>query len=104
MFEKPQFLADVRQMPPGSKINWSKSASDYQLKNKQGNVPRNGGQVLLEFARANGVAVDGFNPDKNVSGRGSFCRIRVPIKKITVDNHINLSVSELQDELDKHEY
>ena len=51
-------------------------AKEYNLKNINGNVPKNGGQILIEFARCNNVDVNSYNIRRRIASRDFSRRIR----------------------------
>lgn len=59
-----------------SKISWRELSVKFNLSNKKGAIPPNGGQVLAEFAKTLGVNVHQFNPEQRLSGRDYIQRVR----------------------------
>jgi hypothetical protein len=52
-------------------------ATKYNLKSlKSNDAPGNGGQVLMNFAKDNGIEINQLNTHMNVSGRDILHRIR----------------------------
>ena len=82
-FDKESFLDEVKALPRGHPINWTRLAKKYDVKCK-GVVPGNAGQVLQAFAKCNGVNVFNFALNKRLSGRDYARRIRRQHKKIKV--------------------
>ena len=77
-----QFLKYLGSVPAGAKVSWRYLAIKFHLKNKHGVMPSNAGQVLLAFAKANGINSDKFNTCRRVSGRDFIQRIRRSKQKI----------------------
>lgn len=76
-FEKEKFLEEIRNKPPNSIVNWTRLASKYKLKSKKLNTtPGNGGQVLMHYAKDNGIDINKFNAHIKVSGRDILHRVR----------------------------
>lgn len=63
-------------LPSGSKVSWRELSIKFNLRNKKGARPQNGGQVLVEFAKSLGVNVNQFNPQQRLSGRDYIQRVR----------------------------
>lgn len=61
-FEKEAFQKYIMSLPSGSKVSWRELSIKFNLRNKKGARPQNGGQVLAEFAKT-------FNPQQRLSGR-----------------------------------
>lgn len=85
IFDKITFLQDMKNMEPGAKVNWSAMAKKYNVK-INGEVPKNAGQVLLEFAKCNEIDTTRFNTEKRISKRDYLRRIRKSKKKISLKN------------------
>ncbi|VDI03369.1 Hypothetical predicted protein [Mytilus galloprovincialis] len=82
-FDQDMFLDEVKSTTPGSKVNWQYLARKYNVLNKNGIRPLNGGQVLKQFAQDNGVNIHSFNPQSRVSGRDYIRRVRRAKKRLT---------------------
>ena len=80
--KKDEFLNFLKAIDPGSHIIWRSLAIRFQLRNKNGNLPHNAGQVLKEVAAKNGINTSTFNTTKRVSGRDYFQRVRRAKKRI----------------------
>ena len=50
-FEKEKFQKHITTLPAGSKVSWRCLAIKFNLKNKNGVRPSNGGQILLSYAK-----------------------------------------------------
>lgn len=74
-FKKEELISEIKSYPPNKPINWSRLAKKYDVK-CQGKQPMNGGQVLMNYAKTQGVNVNTFNPAKRVSGRDYLRRVR----------------------------
>lgn len=74
-FNKEEFMSEIKSYPPNKPINWSRLAKKYEVKCQE-KQPMNGGQVLLNFAKSQGINVNTFNPAKRVSGRDYLRRVR----------------------------
>lgn len=60
-FDTHEFLTDIKSKEPGNIVNWSRLARIYNLVNKKNILPANGGRVLQQFAKENGVETTKFN-------------------------------------------
>lgn len=80
-FNRDLFLQELKSKEPGAIINWTGLARKYNLR-LQNTIPQNGGQVMYEFAKSNGINVFKFNKHTRVSGRDYLRRIRRSIKRI----------------------
>lgn len=69
VFEKEAFQKYTMALPSDSKVSWRELSVKFNLSNKKGAIPPNGGQVLAEFAKTLGVNVHQFNPEQRLSGR-----------------------------------
>lgn len=70
-------MSEIKRYPPNKPINWSRLAKKKKYKVKcQGKQPMDGGQVLLNYAKSQGINVNTFNPAKRVSGRDYLRRVR----------------------------
>ncbi len=79
-FEKEDFLERIQKVNPGEKVVWKQWAEEFNVTNVAGLHPANGGQVLKEFATANGIDVDSLNVTSRISGH-DYNRIRRPKKR-----------------------
>ncbi|CAG2215737.1 unnamed protein product [Mytilus edulis] len=75
-FNKEEFLNELKDHPKTVPINWNEWSRKYRVKNVQGIQPANGGQVLIEFAKSQGIDVFNYNTEKRMSGRDYFRRVR----------------------------
>ncbi|CAG2192482.1 unnamed protein product [Mytilus edulis] len=96
------FLDEVKSTTPGSKVNWQYLARKYNVLNKNGIRPLNGGQVLKQFAQDNGVNIHSFNPQSRVSGRDYIRRVR-RAKKIDQANIYTISQNRQQHQINCQE-
>lgn len=76
VFEKEAFQKYTMALPSDSKVSWRELSVKFNLSNKKGAIPPNGGQVLAEFAKTLGVNVHQFNPEQRLSGRDYIQRVR----------------------------
>ncbi|VDI81081.1 Hypothetical predicted protein [Mytilus galloprovincialis] len=74
------FLTEVRQST-STIMNWSRLARKYEISCKD-KIIQNGGQVLANFARDNGVNIAKFNRHLKISGRDIIQRIRRPKRRV----------------------
>lgn len=72
----------IKNLAPGSRVIWRYLALKFQLKNREGIIPCNSGQVWKMFAQLNGVDCDQFNTNQRVSGRDFLQRIRRTRQKL----------------------
>ncbi|CAG2195362.1 unnamed protein product [Mytilus edulis] len=75
-FTDKKFINEIKSLPAKSNINWTELSRKYQVKNSYHKFPLNGGQVLYQFAKSEGVEVNKFNETKRISGRDYFRRVR----------------------------
>lgn len=76
-FDKDTFLKEMKQKPKNAVVNWTKLATKYNLTSSTSNdTLGNGGQVLMNFAKDNGIEVNKLNTHTKVSGRDILHRIR----------------------------
>ena len=81
-FDRDAFLKYIRKLPRGSRVVWRYLAFKFHVRNKNGLIPKNAGQVLQTFAGENGVHTDQFNQCQRVSGRDFAQRVRRSKRKI----------------------
>ncbi|CAC5358358.1 unnamed protein product [Mytilus coruscus] len=74
-FDRTGFLNEMTSKPSGSDINWTLMAKKYNLQ-INGKFPANAGQVILEYARKQGINTQTHNKEKRVSSRDYLRRIR----------------------------
>ncbi|CAG2233515.1 unnamed protein product [Mytilus edulis] len=74
-FDRTGFLNEMTSKPSGSDINWTLMAKTYNLQ-INGKFPANAGQVILEYARKQGINTQTHNKEKRVSSRDYLRRIR----------------------------
>ncbi|CAC5365492.1 unnamed protein product [Mytilus coruscus] len=74
-FDRTDFLNEMTTKPSGSDINWTLMAKKYNLQ-INGKFPANAGQVILEYARKQGINTQTHNKGKRVSSRDYLRRIR----------------------------
>lgn len=82
VFEKEAFQKYTMALPSDSKVSWRELSVKFNLSNKKGAIPPNGGQVLAEFAKTLGVNVHQFNPEQRLSGRDYIQRVRRARQKL----------------------
>ena len=56
--DKEAVQADVQSYPDDRKVNWSELARTHNVATTNGKVPANGGQIVKEWLRSEGVNVD----------------------------------------------
>ena len=59
-WDKQALLEEVNSYADGTVINWSALARQYQVKNKNGELAKNGGQIVQEYLKSQGVDVSKF--------------------------------------------
>ncbi|CAG2243548.1 unnamed protein product [Mytilus edulis] len=74
-FDRTGFLNEMTSKPSGSDINWTLMAKTYNLQ-INGKFPANAGQVILEYAKKQGINTQTHNKEKRVSSRDYLRRIR----------------------------
>ena len=65
IYLKKKTLQEIQSLKPASQVNWQGMVRKYQINTKNGVFPMNGGQILKEFAKENGINTNHFN--KHVS-------------------------------------
>lgn len=82
-FDRKELLDDIRKIPEGSIVNWTEKARKFNL-TINGKFPLNGGQVIAQFAKENGIEISKFNTNLQVHATNTKAlRIRRIKKKIT---------------------
>lgn len=59
-WDKQALLEEVNGYTNGTVINWSELARRYEVKNKNGELAKNGGQIVQEYIRSQGVDVSKY--------------------------------------------
>ena len=77
-WDKQALLEEVNSYADGTVIGWSALARQDQVKNKNGELAKNGGQIVQEYLRSQGVDVTKFKKRGLQEDEGS--RIRKKIK------------------------
>ena len=94
-FDKDTFLEEMKKKPQNAVVNWTKLATKYNLKSlKSNDAPGNGGQVLMNFAKDNGIEINKLNTHMNVSGRDILHRIRRS-KKRALNSRVSIPTPRL---------
>lgn len=70
--KKDKFIEFLQSVKPGSAIVWRSPALKFCLRNRNGNIPKNLGQVMKVLAENNGIDTSKFNTQMRVSGRDFF--------------------------------
>lgn len=81
-FDRQNFLQEVSSLKEGSIVNWTGLARKYNLKNQNNKLPSNAGQIVMSFAKENGIDIYKFNKHNQVSGRDILRRIRRAKKRL----------------------
>ncbi|CAC5399835.1 unnamed protein product [Mytilus coruscus] len=79
---KKKFLEEISSLSAGSNVNWSALARKFDVKTIKNQVPTNRGQVLMMFAKSNGINVYQFNTQSRLSGRDYIRRVKRAKKKL----------------------
>ena len=58
--DKNQLLAEVEGYEEGHKINWTHLATRYNVTNKNGQLAKNGGQIVKAWLTSTGVEMSRF--------------------------------------------
>lgn len=74
--KKDEFIEFLQSVKPGSAIVWRSLALKFHLRNRNGNIPKNSGQVMKVLAENNGIDTSKFITQMRVSGRDYFQRVR----------------------------
>ena len=78
-WDKQALLEEVNSYADGTVINWSALARQYQVKNKNGQLAKNGRQIVQEYLKSQGVDVSKFKKRGLQEDEGS--RIRKKMKR-----------------------
>lgn len=73
-WDKQALLEEVNSYADGTVNNWSALARQYQVKNKNGEVAKNGGQIVKEYLKSQGVDVTKFKKRGLQEDEGSHIR------------------------------
>lgn len=74
--KKDEFIEFLQNVKPGSAIVWRSLALKFNLRNRNGNIPQNSGQIMKVLAEINGIDTSKLNTQIRVSGRDYFQRVR----------------------------
>lgn len=74
--KKDEFIEFLQNVKPGSAIVWRSLAQKFNLRNRNGNIPQNSGQIMKVLAEINGIDTSELNTQIRVSGRDYFQRVR----------------------------
>ncbi len=77
-WDKDGLKEEVNSFGDGTLVNWSELARRYGVKNKTGQLAQNGGQIVMEWLKSEGVDVGRFNKKRRESDIGN---IRKKMKK-----------------------
>ena len=109
-WDKNQLLAEVKGYEEGHKINWTHLATRYNVTNKNGQLAKNGGQIVKAWLTSTGVDLSRFEiPEKKSKDGGTIARRRK--RRITggeisfpTEVHPNVLKEMLQEKLEKGLY
>ena len=59
-WDKEGLKAEVKSYEDGTLVNWSELARKYEVKNKAGELAKNGGQIAMEYLKSEAVDVERF--------------------------------------------
>ena len=59
-WDKEGLKAEVKSYEDGTLVNWSELARKYEIKNKAGELAKNGGQIAMERLKSEAVDVERF--------------------------------------------
>ena len=77
-WDQQALLEEVENYTDGTIVNWSELARHYQVKNKNGQLAKNGGQIVQEYLKTKGVDVTKFIKRSSSDDEG---RIRKKMKR-----------------------
>ena len=87
-FDKEKMKEEVENYPDNMVINWSTLARKHNIKNTQGEIAKNGGQIAKEWLKSVGVDVNRFKRKldgneekvrrKKLRGHGGEISVAVP--------------------------
>mgnify|MGYP002804558112 CR=1 FL=1 len=74
-WDKELLLAEAESYEDCHKINWTLFATEFNVTNKNGKLPKNGGQIVKTWLISNGVDLNRFKiPEKKSNTRGTIVR------------------------------
>jgi hypothetical protein len=56
-FEKENMKQEVESYPDGMVVNWSHLAQQYNIKNTEGELAKNGGQIAQKWLKSEGIDI-----------------------------------------------
>ena len=71
-WDKQALLDEVNNYSDNVLVNWSELARRYEVKNTSGELARNGGQIIKEYLRKEGIDVQKFEKRKSCSESGQI--------------------------------
>lgn len=79
-WDKEGLKNEVNQYESGKTINWSELARQYQITNTAGELAKNGGQIVKEWLKSEGVDLSRFKKRKQENDDGEK-RVRKRMKR-----------------------
>jgi hypothetical protein len=64
-FEKENMKQEVGSYPDGMVVNWSHLAQQYNIKNTEGELAKNGGQIAQKWLKSEGIDTTRFKHKHN---------------------------------------
>ncbi|CAC5358495.1 unnamed protein product [Mytilus coruscus] len=85
-FDRENFIEELSTIEEGQTINWTSMARKHNFKNLNNKMPLNSGQILMAYAKEQGIDVYKFNKQSRVSGRDYLRRVRRAKKRLLKTN------------------
>ena len=79
LWDKDGLKKEVDGYPDETKVNWSELARRFEIRNKKGEIAKNGGQIAQEFLIKAGSNIHRFNCKRELS---TTDRTRIRRKKL----------------------
>ena len=76
-WDKESLMEEVSGYEDDLPVNWSELARKFQVRNKSGELARNGGQIVQQYLKSEGVDVSRFRK----TGSNDDSRIRKKMKR-----------------------
>ena len=70
-WDKEAMKAEVMSYGDGTLVNWSELGQRYQIKNTNGDLAKNGGQIAFEWLESEGVNVERFKKRRRENDAGN---------------------------------
>ncbi|XP_071149927.1 uncharacterized protein [Mytilus edulis] len=85
-FDRENFIEEISTIEEGQIINWTSMARKHNFQNLNNKMPLNSGQILMAYAKEQGIDIYKFNKQSRVSGRDYLRRVRRAKKRLLKTN------------------